>query len=134
MFAEWYEKNTPRTGSDIQLNLDKDLLVVRNEVYGPNYCVIIPQEVNNFLVSRPLRPELPTGVCPHGSGYRAQGNAQGKHWQGRVRKTVEEAFQDYIKEKEWYAKFLAKKWDGIVDDRAIHALLEYSVVERMYNS
>lgn len=134
VFAEWYENNTPLVGSDVQLNLDKDLLVVRNEVYGPSHCVIIPMEVNNFLVSRPLRAELPTGVCSHGSGYRAQGNAYGKHWQGIVRRTVEDAFQDYIKEKEGYAKFLAKKWDGILDRAATRALSEYSVIERMYNS
>lgn len=43
--------------------LDKDLLIPGNKVYGPEGCVFISSSVNNFLLEREAsRGELPLGV------------------------------------------------------------------------
>ena len=53
--------------------LDKDLRVLGNKVYGRKYCSFVPQEVNafnsNFFI--PRAQKLPKGVKPNGKGYRA---------------------------------------------------------------
>lgn len=57
-FERWYEKHY-RLGYDI----DKDILVPGNKVYGPNVCCFVPQSVNKLLTARArARGPLPQGV------------------------------------------------------------------------
>lgn len=45
------------------MQLDKDLLVEGNREYGPNTCLFVTAEVNQFIVTRTsFERELPTGV------------------------------------------------------------------------
>jgi hypothetical protein len=46
-FAEWYYKNYPADGKDYQL--DKDLLVKGNKVYGPHTCRFLSRQQNNEI-------------------------------------------------------------------------------------
>lgn len=45
-FGSWYEINYPRTKGDWQL--DKDILVKNNKVYGPNTCKFVTRLENNL--------------------------------------------------------------------------------------
>lgn len=46
--------------------LDKDILIPSNKVYGPDTCVFVSQEVNKFLTERQNdRGEYLIGVCFH---------------------------------------------------------------------
>lgn len=63
-FAEWYSKQTRQDGWE----LDKDLLVKGNKVYGPDTCCFIPADVNGLLSSNMVnRGDLPIGVVWHKS-------------------------------------------------------------------
>lgn len=43
--------------------LDKDLLVHGNKIYGPEYCVFLSSQLNNFMIeSTSVRGEWPIGV------------------------------------------------------------------------
>lgn len=44
-FAEYFEVNYKKG-----FQLDKDLLVIGNKIYGPDTCVFIPPRVNTFLI------------------------------------------------------------------------------------
>lgn len=128
VFAKWYFENAPIDMGKV--NVDKDLLVPNNKIYSPETCCIIPQEINNFMVGREPREDFPIGVGKHGNKFISQGNSFGKHWQGKSRNTVEEAFSDYVEEKERFAKHLANKWKNVLPDNVIRALLNFSVTER----
>lgn len=57
------------------MDLDKDVLVRGNRVYGPEFCVFIPHALNSFLNDRALRRgPLPLGVTFHAQTrkYRAK--------------------------------------------------------------
>lgn len=51
--------------------LDKDLLVYRNEVYSPTLCLFVPKEINTFLI----KSDKSRGIYPLGvSFYKKRGN------------------------------------------------------------
>lgn len=44
-------------------NLDKDILLPGNKIYGPDFCLLIPQDLNKFVLdSAASRGDLPIGV------------------------------------------------------------------------
>lgn len=60
-FANWYV-NQIGYGID-GYDIDKDILLPNNKCYCEEYCVLIPQELNKFLLLNPTtRGNLPLGV------------------------------------------------------------------------
>lgn len=128
-FAEWC--NWQVGFSQDGWHLDKDLLCKDNRTYSPEFCVFLPQELNNFDNKREtLRGEYPIGVTldKASSKFASQGNFKGFHKKhlGRYDTPIE-AFLKYKEVKELHAKHLADKYSGVVDDRVIEALLRYEV-------
>lgn len=67
---EWHRFSVFKQWMELQEwqgnQLDKDLLIQGNKVYGPNYCVFVSRQVNSFMVDRKLhRGEWPLGVHQH---------------------------------------------------------------------
>ena len=128
-FAEWATKQIGFNKPDY--HLDKDLLVKGNLVYAPNTCVYLPREINMFIKRKRMN-DLPIGVdiaynydgTPY---FRTQARENGKNiCLGRFQ-LVEDAFNAYKQHKERLAKELATKWKGAIDDRAVQALMNYTV-------
>lgn len=60
-FAEWCESQSGYGLKDYEL--DKDLLLRGNKIYGPEYCCFVPSYVNSiFSLSDDIRGEPPIGV------------------------------------------------------------------------
>jgi hypothetical protein len=67
-FVEWHRA---QAGYGMEgYDVDKDLLVVGNKIYGPDTCVLLPRDLNRFLVQMPPK-DLPQGVriCPRDGRY-----------------------------------------------------------------
>jgi hypothetical protein len=125
-FNDWYIRQIIEPGWQI----DKDLLVKGNKVYGPTYCVFLPRELNSFLTKRQnCRGEQPIGVSrvQETGRYLAQMTKGGRSLHIGSYNTPEEAFQAYKKCKEGYARELAAKWRDKIDLRAYNALMNYTV-------
>tara|TARA_R110000851_G_C12735284_1_gene530225 strand:- start:113 stop:523 length:411 start_codon:yes stop_codon:yes gene_type:complete len=59
--------------------LDKDLLIEGNKMYGPETCVFVCRELNSLLNERnAARGDLPLGVVKHKKKYMSQVNKNGK--------------------------------------------------------
>jgi len=71
-FRRWMEKQ------DWQgKQLDKDILIPGNKIYGPETCLFVTRRANNLLIDNPsLRGEHPKGVyfCKKTGKYKAQLN------------------------------------------------------------
>lgn len=67
-FNEWYDSNK-RAGMD----LDKDILIRGNKVYGPQFCRFVPRAINSLLTN---------------SGARRGQYKQGIYWNNRKQKFV----------------------------------------------
>lgn len=120
-FRAWMEKQDWE-GKE----LDKDLLVPGNKVYGPQTCVFIDEKVNSFLTeSTASRGQWPIGVYlykPNGK-YRAQCrdvNTRKQEYLGTF-DTPKEAHEAWLSCKLRQAKILASEQS---DPRVAESLVD----------
>ena len=127
VFAKWAEENyDPITMEKWQL--DKDILIKGNKLYGPDTCAFVPPIVNSlFIKSDKTRGEYPLGVRKLGNVYQARIFKDRVYFHLGSFKTPEEAFQAYKVAKEEYIKEVAEKWKGIISDKVYQSLYNYKV-------
>ena len=128
-FYEWCNKQIGFDNEGWQL--DKDLLVKGNKVYGENTCVFIPQEINSLLINNTAsRGEYLIGVSwdKRDMAFISRVNKnKGKSEHLGSFKTELEAFEAYKTAKESFIKEQADKWKSQIDPRAYEALMNYTV-------
>lgn len=128
VFAAWCQRQ-PGYGN-AGWELDKDLLLKGNKVYGPATCVFVPPEINAALTKADKsRGSSPIGVSykkSHGKYVAQVGTGTGQKHLGLFN-TQEEAFAAYKAAKEQFLTKLAEKYKQQLDDRAYVALLRYEV-------
>lgn len=115
--------------------LDKDLLVKGNRVYGPDTCVFVPAEINVLLSGcyrAARRGKYPIGVCFNKGSGRFKAQMSSRQSRGLDKylgsfPTVEEAFACYKAAKEARMRTLAAKWKDQIDPRAYDALMKRAV-------
>ena len=118
-FYEWCQNQIGFGNRDWQL--DKDLLIKGNKIYGENTCVFIPREINSLLVkSAASRGEYLIGVC---------WCKRDKAFIARVRKNKgrSEYLGLFNTEIEAFVKEQANKYKSQIDPRAYSALMNYTV-------
>ena len=128
-FYEWCHKQVGFNNKGWQM--DKDLLVKGNKVYGENTCVFIPSEINSLLINcTASRGKHLIGVywSKTANAFVAQiSKNKGKRENLGYFKTEMEAFNAYKEAKESFVKEQATKWKGQIDERAYLALINYEV-------
>jgi hypothetical protein len=120
-FKSWYEQQ----GDVDTFHLDKDIRVPGNKVYGPDTCLFVSPELNQFLVTPTTKRKLLPGVHVNKNGitYRALISADGKKVTiGCSYKTEEEAFDAYVKYKQQrlYDKFIVNETNPLLKDALIN--------------
>lgn len=94
VFCAWMEKQ------DWQgKQLDKDILIQGNKIYGPDTCLFVTNAINNLLNnSSASRGALPVGVCLNGRNgrYFAYCNVNGKKSHIGMFDTIEKASEAYL--------------------------------------
>lgn len=126
-FKEWFDLQTVED----EYQLDKDLLCKGNKVYCPEYCVLVPREINTFLTNR--RNER--GDSPVGTHFKIKNQkwqcsvslGNGKPTYLGLYDSPVEAFEVYKIYKEDFAKKLAEFWKDRVDSKVYEALMLYEV-------
>ena len=131
-YEYFYEWCNEQIGFGIEgFELDKDLLIKGNKVYGEDSCVFLHKDINSLLTkSTASRGEYLIGVywCNTSKFFKAQvGKSKGKREHLGYFKTELEAFNAYKTAKESFVKEQAEKWKGKIDDRAYNALMNYEV-------
>ncbi len=129
-FAAWYYRNLIYTEGRVEV--DKDLLVKGNKIYGESFCSLVPTQINALFTgaSKIHRGKYPLGVYfkKDVGKFRAQlhrgGNAQ--EYLGDFN-TPEEAFAVYKKHKEAFVKETVLKYKDKISDKLFNTLMSYSV-------
>lgn len=125
-YLKWFEQQKVQP----KWQLDKDLLVPGNKIYGPDTCIFLPREINTFLTNRyNHRGQWPVGVTYHErlNKWQACCNAHGKREYLGVFTSPEEAFATYKVRKEQVAKELAEMWKDAIDIKVYNALMRFTV-------
>lgn len=114
--------------------LDKDILLPGNLIYSPQTCVFLPAAINCAL--RPGAAwgrNLPPGVTYVRSASRSRPYQARIATYGGKQKSLgyfgnpEEAGAAYKIAREKYVHELAREWAGIIDPRAVYAMLSYTL-------
>jgi hypothetical protein len=125
-FAEWC--NNQIGWSEVGWQIDKDILSTGLKIYSEDNCVFVPREINMLMINTDSGSStLPCGVtiekgC-NKNPYIAQVCNYGKNKIVGYFSTIEEAHIAYLSAKSKYAKELAEKFKGRVDDRVINFLM-----------
>lgn len=127
VFAEWYYS---QNFCGLGYELDKDLIIKGNKIYGDETCCLVPREVNLLITGNQRnRGIYPQGVCidKRNLKYRSRLSKKGKEVYLGDFNTPEEAFYAYKEAKEKYIKEVANKYKDQIDIRAYEALMRYEV-------
>lgn len=127
-FADWCNKQIGFGNNDWQL--DKDIIIRGNKLYGEENCVFVPMEINCLLLSSKVN----RGNCPIGVHFDKQA---GKYRPSVSigKKTIHlgsydcivSAFMAYKMAKEEHIRAVACKYRFSIDDRVYNTLLKWEV-------
>lgn len=112
-------------------NLDKDILLKGNKIYGPDTCCFVPSRVNMMFVrASKVRGEYPVGVYFNKAKGKLQVRCNDENCKsvflGRY-DSVDYAFIVYKKYKESVIKKVADQYKDVIDPKVYQALLNYEV-------
>lgn len=121
VFKKWFDENYVEG-----FQLDKDLLIAGNKIYGPDTCVFAPQSINKlFTDSGKTRGEFPIGVSFHKLRMKfiASICIDGKlKWLGYF-DNPEDAHYAYLIAKKANIIRMAEEWRGKIPSKLYDALL-----------
>lgn len=125
-FLKWFNENYVEGYA-----IDKDILCKGNKCYCPEYCVFVPQSINNVILTKKRSDhQLPIGVykTPNGT-YSVKLRKYGKSVTIGTLNNTSEAFAAYKSAKEAYIKDVANKYysKGLITKRVYEALLNYKI-------
>ncbi len=133
-FYDWLHK---QSNYDKWLNgerwaIDKDILVKGNQIYSPETCCLVPNNVNGLFIKQDRkRGTLPIGVIKKGSKFQVycQNPFTNKKECLGTFDAPEEAFQAYKKHKEEIIKQVAQfeYAQGNITKECYEAMLKYEV-------
>lgn len=129
VFAEWVENQ--EYGS-CGYQLDKDILVAGNKIYGPDTCCFVPRDLNMLLIdSGASRGKHPQGVSfkKDVSRFHAGLRMYGRYRHIGYYGCAEKAHQAYKSAKERYVKNRALSWANKIDWNVFVALMNWQLAE-----
>ena len=124
-FAEWFTK---QKYCGVGYELDKDLLIKGNKVYGSDTCLLIPRKINSTInVANSSNTTGFVGVIRHFGKYQSNITVNGKTRTLGTFNTPEEASAAYVKVKEQYVKDIAISKKEAICKKTFDALMKWSV-------
>ena len=128
-FYEWCQKQIGFDKDNYQL--DKDIMIRGNKLYSEDTCCFVPRDINVLFTNRKaLRGKYLIGASLQKRTGRFQASCKdgtGKLKYLGIFPTQEQAFEAYKAFKESIVKRLANEYNGLIDDRVYHALMNYTV-------
>ena len=129
-FAEWYNENYYEISGE-RMNLDKDILIKGNKIYGPNSCVFVPQSINKlFIKSNVARGDLPIGVCYNKKYKKYQANCKLGNKKSKFLGFYDnefDAFRAYKEFKETHIKKIANEYLELIPFNLYQAMIDYEI-------
>lgn len=122
-FAAWASR---QVGVDLGWQLDKDILVIGNRVYGPDTCVMAPPELNKAMRRVAIKKDgLPIGVTltQKGKPYRSVVRLNNDRLDLGRYDTIEQAYLVHLEAKCRHMRYLANKWRPEIPEKIYDAIV-----------
>ena len=119
-FAKWFEENRYYV-EDSRLNIDKDILFPKCNIYSPKTCLLVPQCINMLFMNKPNNRKLPNGIKKYKSGYLAKYNGE----ELGIYETVEKAYEVYASKKEEAIREVLNEYKDILPKETYDAIYNY---------
>lgn len=120
-FKEWFDENYVEGWQ-----LDKDLLVNGNKIYGPNTCIFVPTQINTLFNGHDrARGEYPVGVSYNKRDGKLQAHIRidGKQQHLGCFEDAEEAHKAYLIAKKANVIRMAEVWKDKIPSKLYEALI-----------
>lgn len=129
-FAKWYNDNYYQI-DNMQMHIDKDILVKGNKIYSPETCVFVPYNINSlFTKGNTMRGDCPIGVNYHKRDkvfYARVRNNKGQRMELGGFSNPTDAFNAYKMAKEQIIKDVANEYKDKIPQRLYEAMIKYEV-------
>jgi len=125
-FGEWFDKNyNLEVMQDWQL--DKDILIYGNKIYGPNTCCFVPKEINIAIRNNSkTQNKYSKGICFRNNKFVVCVNVgKGKKYCGSF-KILSEAILCYNHSKQQYISSLLYTYKDVLSKHVYNRLLHYN--------
>lgn len=119
-FAKWFEENRYYV-EDSRLNIDKDILFPKCNIYSPKTCLLVPQRINMLFMNKPNNRKLPNGIKKYKSGYLAKCNGE----ELGIYETVEKAYKVYANKKEEAIREVLNGYEDVLPKEIYDAIYKY---------
>lgn len=126
-FARWL---VAQTYHDHNYHLDKDILKRGNKIYSPEYCCLVPIEINSMLTdSKAARGDYPVGVNfhKHTGKFQSRINISKKSIYLGVFDNPSDAHNAYLIAKIKHIQSKAQEWKDRIDSGVYQALLAWEI-------
>lgn len=121
VFAEWYES---QPFSNLDYEIEKDLLIEGNRVYSPTTCLLAPKAINSlFRGHKRIDENMPMGVYQKEHGFQSLIRMNGILVNLGFFNNAQDASNAYQKAKKEYVKQKALEWQNRIDERLFDALM-----------
>lgn len=133
-FIDWYVQNYYECAYEA-MELDKDLLVRDNKIYGSNTCCILPKSLN-ILISTCHQKKgsnlyMPLGVrkiyVDKRPKYQGIISINSKPMKLPLRNRPKAAFEDYFMQKKAQLMITAEQYKPYLPEHIYHALINYEI-------
>jgi hypothetical protein len=122
-FLKWFELNYIDG-----FQLDKDILLKGNKIYGPEYCCFVPKEINLLLTnSKSKRNNTLLGVTKYKNKFKVNFTINKKYVYGQYFDDEFDAFLKYKELKENHIKEVAEKWKFKISEKCYNSLINWEV-------
>lgn len=126
-FAEWFYQQKRQDGWE----LDKDLLMPGNKVYGPDFCCLVPRALNLLINHNKMgNQENPIGVSfskKRGMYYSAYHNENGENIVLGFSHDRDKLLQLYRNAKKGAIRKAAEKYKDVIEKRLYESLINWEV-------
>lgn len=129
-FYEWCHRQTgfdQKHENGRYWNLDKDLICIGNRRYHEDFCAFLPTEVNNVLNTPNNKGNGVVGVRVVGNNYVVSIKEKEEHPRLLTFKRREAAYCVYKESRENRLRYLAEKWEGLINNRVVNTLRTHTL-------
>ena len=129
IYFKWAKENYYEIPGE-RICLDKDILVKGNKIYSPEFCIFVPQRINQlFESSKASRGKYPLGISylKNNDTFMVRMRKNGETVLLGIYNDIDEAFNKYKTEKEKYIKEIADEYKCKIPKELYEAMYNYKI-------